>query len=538
MSALGNRSAVARQRAALALNNTRFVVAHFSALTVLSLLLSLLFSVMFLLLLRWFVCAAVWTGLVGSVHALAVVAVICGLHYQSTRHGPTANRTLSDVGLTQDTRQYTELSEFWLTLTVVAAAAAGLVLILIIAQRRRVRHTMALLDECSTALKEMRTLLLVPALSCVMQLAALLFFMFVLLTLFGTVHRWKVEGDCYECEQYSSGDYCFPEDFRMHCQAKCPKADCVSTGQVSLYAYNVLALVWALGFISALNNISIAMTFCTWFFSRTKHLSQGVPITAFATTLIFHTGTAAFGSLIMAICRLVCWLLGLGKRQLERCGDCAVRCGSYSCACCCWCRSNVLRLVSRRAYVVTALDGCGLCIGARRGLTTVLKNAKQVTAPPDWVTWLVLQLCKLFLAIASVATCHLCLREFIGGSIPWLLPSLYSGLIAWKVCSCTFAAYTMGVETIVYCVMEDLDANDGSTRRPYRMSAGVAAALGVKPQQQVARRPAQPPAPVPELPRVILQPHVRPSTPAEFADPCLVNPVTSSTLPVTDSQHT
>lgn len=522
------------QRARTVVASIQFVVAHFSLLTVFSLLLPLLLSLLFILLLRCLVGPVIWTGLLGAVLALVALAIICGCHYSQIKHSPAANRTLKEVGFTRDTRQYTQLSSLWLVLTIAIAVIALLLLIVIIALRRKILMTVALLKQCSAAVRDMVTLPLVPVISFTLQLAMLMFFLLVVLTLFGSVRQWRVKGDCSKCETYATGDLCYPQDFIQHCQRKCPKAFCVSTAQFDLHAYNIFALVWSLGFVSALNQIALAMAFCTWYFSRSKMLSFALPLTSYLRTVAFHIGTAAFGSLIVTICKIVRWVMQYVKRKLERRVGAIANCCMCCCTCCCWCLEKFIKFMNRRAYIVTALEGCGLCAGARRGMEVVMKNVAMV-AIADSITWLVLGAGKLVVVVISVIVCHFCISEFTGGEAPWLLPAIYCAILSWIVCSSTFAIYDLGVDVLFYCVMVDLDMNDGSPERPYMMSSGMASALGV------VNRPAPPPSqpPPPSIPRASMQqspranmlpplnpyqqPYSRAPTAMSFQDPGMVD---------------
>ena len=47
------------------------------------------------------------------------------------------------------------------------------------------------------------------------------------------------------------------------------------------------------------------------------------------------------------------------------------------------------------------------------------------------------------------------------------------------IVSAFFNVYTMAVDTLLLCVLEDLERNDGSKERPYFMSKGLMKVLGI-----------------------------------------------------------
>ncbi|XP_037075351.1 choline transporter-like 2 [Pollicipes pollicipes] len=391
-----NKDAISRrvvQAAAAAVRQMRFVVKHMAGLTCWSLVLPLVLSLLFVLLLRWFVVPAIWLSLLGIIGGLLALTAVCGVRYQpSTRGCPT----------------------FWLVLLIICAVLSVLMLVLLIALRKRIKLAVALLKQCSTAIGDMLPILTVPVFSFILQLSVCLMFVFVCLFLFGSSHQWHVQGECYGCgADYQEGEICYQQDFAAQCGDKCPDAACRSNQPLFIYAYNIFALVWAFGFVTAINQIAVAMAFCTWYFSSSKRLRLTVPALAYVHTLTYHGGTAAFGSLLITICRLARCLLMAAKKRLEKYGGCVV-----------------------------------------------MRNVARV-AVADSITAFVLLLGRLLVVAGSVLLCHLLMAAVEADPVPWLLPSLFSAAFAYVVAGTTFALFDMGVDALFYCVMVDLEHNDG-----------------------------------------------------------------------------
>ncbi|XP_037075365.1 choline transporter-like 2 [Pollicipes pollicipes] len=475
-----NKDAISRrvvQAAAAAVRQMRFVVKHMAGLTCWSLVLPLVLSLLFVLLLRWFVVPAIWLSLLGIIGGLLALTAVCGVRYQALSAEPGGKLTFGDVGMSADPAEYTRVPTFWLVLLIICAVLSVLMLVLLIALRKRIKLAVALLKQCSTAIGDMLPILTVPVFSFILQLSVCLMFVFVCLFLFGSSHQWHVQGECYGCgADYQEGEICYQQDFAAQCGDKCPDAACRSNQPLFIYAYNIFALVWAFGFVTAINQIAVAMAFCTWYFSSSKRLRLTVPALAYVHTLTYHGGTAAFGSLLITICRLARCLLMAAKKRLEKYGGCAARTAVCCCACCCWCLENCLQFINRRAYIVTALESVGLCVGGKRGLQVVMRNVARV-AVADSITAFVLLLGRLLVVAGSVLLCHLLMAAVEADPVPWLLPSLFSAAFAYVVAGTTFALFDMGVDALFYCVMVDLEHNDGSATRPYMMSAGLASAL-------------------------------------------------------------
>ena len=90
-----------------------------------------------------------------------------------------------------------------------------------------------------------------------------------------------------------------------------------------LQAVNLLGLYWGLAFSSAISDLVLASVFSQWFWTWDKRrLRHSLP-KAIHTTAVFHLGTAAFGSLVLALVRMARVLLEwLEKRTGRMNNDC------------------------------------------------------------------------------------------------------------------------------------------------------------------------------------------------------------------------
>ena len=470
------------------MRQTRFIGVHLAGLTCASLVTPLLLALALLLLLRCFIGPIVVLVLTAVAVGLACATALCVHQYLELSD---AAGTEQEDEKEEDDPPLQRRPHFWLGLSVAAGCLLLLYLVLVIALRRRLLLAVVILEQCSTAVGDMLTLVLVPVLSFALQLVVCLLFVLVLVFLFGSSHQWRVLGECGGCDRYATGDRCYPADFTARCGQLCPNATCTSTQDIPLYAYNTFALVWGVCFVTAVNQIAVAIAFSTWYFSSSKRLSLVLPLRAYVLALTFHSGTAAFGSLLVAAVKVVRAVLTMLKSRLKKRGG---RLAGYlvsCCQCCFWCVENVIQFINRRAYIVTALESVGLCAAGRRGVEVVARNLARV-AVADSVTALVLWLGRLLVVAASVLVCHWLLAAALAEPVPWLLPAIFTGVIAYAVSSTTFSVFAMGVDTIFYCAMVDLDVNDGSAERPYAMSRSLAKALGVAGESPPPPPPAGP----------------------------------------------
>ena len=121
---------------------------------------------------------------------------------------------------------------------------------------------------------------------------------------------------------------CSPETFSS-CASACPGATCVFVRNIKnndfswLQAVNLLGLYWGLGFSSAISDLVLASVFSQWFWTWDKRRLRQSLLRAIHSITVFHLGTAAFGSLILALVRMARVLLEwLEKRAGRLNNDC------------------------------------------------------------------------------------------------------------------------------------------------------------------------------------------------------------------------
>ncbi|ELW68033.1 Choline transporter-like protein 5 [Tupaia chinensis] len=134
------------------------------------------------------------------------------------------------------------------------------------------------------------------------------------------------EGNCIH-----ENKTCNPETFNTTEIAKaCPGALCnfASYGGKSLYhqyistfqIYNLFVFLWLINFVIALGQCALAGAFATYYWAKKK--PDDIPpyplFTAFGRAIRYHTGSLAFGSLILALVQMFKVILEYLDRRLRR----------------------------------------------------------------------------------------------------------------------------------------------------------------------------------------------------------------------------
>lgn len=166
-------------------------------------------------------------------------------------------------------------------------------------------------------------------------------------------------------------------------------------------AWNFVGFFWAVFFISAFGEMVLAATFATWywtfhksdvpFFTLTVGLGRTVRyvfVESFTECSLFitpshrryHLGTLAFGSLIVAICRMIRVGLEYLDHKLKKFDNAFVRAILCCMKCFFWCLEKFLKFINKNAYIMCAIHGKNFCGSAKDAFNLLMRNMLRVFA--------------------------------------------------------------------------------------------------------------------------------------------------------------
>jgi hypothetical protein len=121
----------------------------------------------------------------------------------------------------------------------------------------------------------------------------------------------------------------------------------------------IFCFYWTASFILAIGEMAVSMAISKWYFTVDKSdITQHVPFAALWSTIIYHLGTCAFGSLIIAIIKLLRSLLDGLKKQIagmtnKRVAETLFCC----CQCCLCCLEKCVQFMNENAYIQVRENG-------------------------------------------------------------------------------------------------------------------------------------------------------------------------------------
>ncbi|XP_019749047.1 choline transporter-like protein 2 isoform X1 [Hippocampus comes] len=452
------------------------------------LVLATVLSLIFIVLLRFLAGIMVWIMVALVIIVIGYGIFHCYMEYAALKGTPGADVTLQDLGFQTDFTVYLQIRQTWLAFMIILAIVEVIIILLLIFLRKRILIAIALIKEASKAIGHVMCSLLYPLFTFLL-LAIVIAYWATTAVFLSTSNEpiYKVFNDT-ACEH--SRKTCDPANYTTTAmKAQCPDSECLFAfygGEtvyhkylIGLQFYNVFLFFWCANFVTALGQMTLAGAFASyyWAFVKPDDMPSFPIFSSLGRSLRYHTGTLAFGSLILSIIQIIRVLLEYLDHKLKGAHNKCTRFLMCCLKCCFWCLEKCIKFLNRNAYIMVAIYGKNFCTSARDAFFLLMRNMIRV-AVLDKVTDFLLFLGKLLI----VGLVGVFAFFFFSGRVKafedtaphlhyYWVPILTVVVGSYLIAHGFFSVYAMCVDTLFLCFCEDLERNDGSTVRPYYMSA-------------------------------------------------------------------
>eukprot|EP00339_Tiarina_fusa_P022379 CAMPEP_0116997142 /NCGR_PEP_ID=MMETSP0472-20121206/690_1 /TAXON_ID=693140 ORGANISM="Tiarina fusus, Strain LIS" /NCGR_SAMPLE_ID=MMETSP0472 /ASSEMBLY_ACC=CAM_ASM_000603 /LENGTH=659 /DNA_ID=CAMNT_0004695951 /DNA_START=143 /DNA_END=2118 /DNA_ORIENTATION=+ len=230
--------------------------------------------------------------------------------------------------------------------------------------------------------------------------------------------------------------------------------------------YMLFCFYWTASFIVAVGDMIVAMAFSKWYFSiDKKFVSSFTVLNSIATTLIYHLGTCAYGSLIIAIIKTLRAMLAKVQKELARVSNQSVaNCLLCCCQCCMCCLEKCMKFVNKNAYIQCAIFGTPFCESARKAFFLILRNAARIGAV-SYVSAMVLVIGKLFISTLTTAVAYFAIVDYAEVELySYAGPVILIFIITYFVADMFMDVFEIGILTILHCFVADEEMFGGHAR--------------------------------------------------------------------------
>jgi len=201
-----------------------------------------------------------------------------------------------------------------------------------------------------------------------------------------------------------------------------------------------------------------------WYFSRNKKsIGSGTVIKSITASLYYHTGTAAIGSLIIAIIRIIRAIVAKLQKKAQQMDNKVGQALLCCCQCCLWCFEKFMRFLNKNAYIQTAIFGTSFCVSAKNAFFLILRNAKRV-AGITYVLSVLIFFSRLFISCLTAGLAYVYMERTIENELHSLFgPTVLVFIIAYFVADMFLDIFEMSSDTILQCFIADEEMFDGNS---------------------------------------------------------------------------
>jgi len=460
------------------------------------------------------------------------------LQYYIKYQNVLSDKGLFEVNITPDYFQSNdfedpgvlELKSTWLAFVIISGILFGIALLIFVALRQRIQLAIGLIKEGAKASGQICSSMFFPLVPFILHILVFAWFLTVALCLNSAGEKiYKIHYD-YElpvstmmtnqfnesvplppnkgCEnqqgkQYLLNDNCIPKEFNDTYISNnlCKGISCQFTKYEKLGGgpftnwmtwYNLFGFFWLMEFVTAFGEMVLAGVFAAWYWTRDKN-AMACPLGSSFCRTFYHIGTIAFGSLIIGIIRFVRWVIDYLDKKMKGFDNDVIRCFRKCCTCCLWCLEKFMKFVNRNIYIMTAIKGTNFCKSGKDAFNLLMRNIARVVVL-NCVVGFVLFIGKLVIMAGTGALSYFVLTGWIK-ELNQVVPNdlkeyviIPIGVIvigAYFITSSFFNVYSMAVDTLFLCFLEDLERN--GPNGPYFMPKSILKIIGKMEQYNQAR---------------------------------------------------
>ncbi|KAL4647949.1 choline transporter-like protein 2 isoform X1 [Arapaima gigas] len=462
----------------------------------LGLVIAMVISLIFIILMRYLAGVMVWVMIVMVILVIGYGIFHCYMEYAKLKQQPGSDVTLQDLGLQTDFAVYLEIRQTWLAFLIILCILEVIIILLLIFLRKRILIAIALIKEASRAIGYVMSSLFYPLLT--FAIVALVIAYWAITAVFLSTSNEPIYKVFNETDCPYSRMTCDPKTFNTsNVTSVCSDAQCLFAfygGEtyyhkylIVLQFYNLFLFFWCANFVTAMGQVTLAGAFASYYWTLNKpdDLPAFPIFSSLGRALRYHTGSLAFGALILSIVQVIRVLLEYLDHKLKGAQNKFAKFLLTCLKCCFWCLEKFIKFLNRNAYIMMAIYGKNFCTSARDAFFLLMRNIIRV-AVLDKVTDFLLFLGKLLI----VGLVGIFSFFFFSGRVRatqdvgftlnyYWVPILTVVVGSYLIAHGFFSVYAMCVDTLFLCFCEDLERNDGSTNRPYFMSPELRDILSV-----------------------------------------------------------
>ncbi len=240
--------------------------------------------------------------------------------------------------------------------------------------------------------------------------------------------------------------------------------------------YHLFGLLWTTQFLQAITYLTLASVFATFYFgggSYGNSLSGWIntpALQSFRKMTWFHSGSAAFGSFLVALLQFIRIIVAYMVHQMKKAGKDNIFIKYAACIVqyCLWYLQKIIEWINRNTYIMIAIEGKSFCWSAWEAISLIFNNILTVGAVN------VIGDILLFLGKFSVAACAGLLAFLMLDSDTYttgeskvsspLLVVIFCVLFGFVIASLFMSVVEMAIDTTLLSFCKDCKIHGGKPK--------------------------------------------------------------------------
>ncbi|CAL5070838.1 unnamed protein product [Urochloa decumbens] len=422
-------------------------------------------SVIWLLMIRYFVAAMTWITVVLFNALVISVTMFCYIKAGWIGNDPlTVVIGESDPYVHISGREISHLH----TVTIFMTAVMIIAFLSSIAIVRRILIATPVLKVAAKVIGEVQALIVFPLLPFFILAIFYMFWFSATLHLFssGQIVRNDCNTDCCSYDLKLG---------KVNCDNCCGYSIHYTPHISVAILFHLFGCYWATQFFLACSSTVIAGSVASYYWARGE-ISHDIPFLTVVSSLKrlmrYSLGSVALGSLVVSIVEWVRFILECLRRKLKFVGSaresCFGKATSSSSECCLGCIDWTLKSVNRNAYIMIAITGKGFHKASVLATGLIMKNILRigkVNVIGDVILFLGKLCVSLFCALFAflMLDTHKYKSAHNKISSP-LIPVLVTWALGYIVAKLFFAVVEMSIDTIILSFCQDAEEHQGNAQ--------------------------------------------------------------------------
>eukprot|EP00550_Attheya_septentrionalis_P004076 CAMPEP_0198293602 /NCGR_PEP_ID=MMETSP1449-20131203/17936_1 /TAXON_ID=420275 /ORGANISM="Attheya septentrionalis, Strain CCMP2084" /LENGTH=668 /DNA_ID=CAMNT_0043993243 /DNA_START=95 /DNA_END=2101 /DNA_ORIENTATION=+ len=223
--------------------------------------------------------------------------------------------------------------------------------------------------------------------------------------------------------------------------------------------------LWTCQFILALGKIILAMCVAKWYFTRDKStIGSSIVLKCIYDATRYHTGTAAFGSILIAILQLIRAIIAKFQKKAKEMNAQIAEALLCCCQCCVLCFEKCLKFLNKNAYIQTAMFGTNFCVSAKEAFFLIMRNAARIGAIAI-ISEVITFVGRIFVSCVTAGLAYIAVSEMLRDELYSVAgPCVMIFIIAFFVSDMFMDVFDMAIATILQCFVADEEMFEGEER--------------------------------------------------------------------------